>query len=142
MLRFLCLSAAARRCPLSPLNGWGSARAVHGQGRPERRPVRISLTERRVLLLLIAYIVDADYIPRTRFDWLVGRGVRHAQNGNVSVIRLALLDGFKCWASQNCTNCPPGAIGFWHIRSDADVFIASLYKQRGGHAFSIFLSDG
>src|SRR5438045_9496436 len=93
------------------------------------------------LLFLVTDVVDANCVARAVFDRLVACGVWHAQDRDGSVVCLALFNGFKRRAGQNGANRPSAAVGLRHTGRDADVFVASLYKERGCHPLAILLSD-
>jgi len=93
-------------------------------------------------LLLVADVVDANFGARTILDRFIARYVGRTQNRHFSVVRFTRLDRFERQPGQNGTNRSSASVGFRNARRDADVFVSAFYKERGGHPFAVFFSNG
>src|SRR5262245_27060633 len=93
------------------------------------------------LLLFVAYVIHSKHVTGTILNRFVSGGIGYPKNGYISVVCFVLFYRFYCRAGQHRTDRPSTTVGFWHTRGNADVFLASLHEECGGHSFAILSSD-
>src|SRR5262249_2126949 len=90
---------------------------------------------------LVAYIINANLNSRAIHDRFVACYVGRSQNWYLAIVRFAYFDGLECRSCQNSTDRSTTAVGLWHARRDANVFVSALRKQSGRYSFTVSLSN-
>src|SRR5262249_6382805 len=92
-------------------------------------------------LFLVADIIDANLGSGTIHDRCVACYVGCSQNRYFAEVRFACFDGLERRSCQNSTDRSATAVGLWHARRDANVFVSALRKESGRHSFTVFFSN-